>query len=114
MGSLLLLLADIAAARGASRFDDAARAGLANITKELLQDSQLAPSGGRGARIDFDDLAILKTILAKARNLVVLVETNGDHLAVDFYRSEERRLVGGARNIVIAVALKIDAGRRGG
>ena len=56
--------------------------------------------------------AILKPILREGLDLVIGIEAHRDDLALDLGRAHEGRLLGRARNIIIAVALHVDAGRR--
>src|SRR4051794_30583586 len=77
------------AAGSAAGRDCAARAGAAEVEEDLLQESQLAAAGWRGAPVHFDDLAVFETILPEAFHLVVPVEADGDDLARQFGRRQE-------------------------
>ena len=65
------------------------------------------------ARIDINNLAVFKTILAETLHLFVAIESDRDYFAVRFLRVQEGLLLRGAGYIIITVALQIDAGRGG-
>ena len=97
----------------ACQFSLEARLGTQNALENILKDAELIADNRGFPRIDVNDAPIFKAILGEARHLVALVKTHGNNLAARFLFFEERAALRHTGDVIVAVALKIDAGGRG-
>src|SRR5687767_12976737 len=81
-----------------------------DIAEQLLHNRQLFALRRRLARAEIDDLPVLYSIVGEGDHLIISVEPYSKNLPLRFDGIEEGGLFDPAGDIIIAVALKSDAG----
>ena len=85
-----------------------------SAAEQLAQDAELIAGHRRLPCIEVDDASVLKAVLGDALDLVTLVKTDRDDFALDLHRVKEGAPLRDTCDVVVAVTLKVDAGRRRG